>query len=73
MSKDSVLKRALTQSKKVRVYNLKYDETFKSIKEASDTLSLDTGVISKCCNGIQKSTKGFNCEFVLDCGSSKCG
>ena len=46
---------------------------FKSIKEASDTLSLDTGAISKCCNGIQKSTKGFTCEFVLDCGSSACG
>lgn len=73
ISKESILNRSLKQIKKVRLYNSKYDETFDSIKEAGKVLDLDVAAISKCCNGIQKSTKGFNCEFVIDCGSSKCG
>ena len=64
MPKEAVLKRALTQSKKVRIYNDTYNETFKSMTEASDTLDIDRGAISRCCNGLQKTTKGFTCEFV---------
>ena len=40
--------------------------TYCSIKEAAETLGLDRGSLSKCCNGKRKSVGGFRWEFVKE-------
>ena len=55
---------SLSQLKRVRVSNESFEQIFESIKEAGETLNLDRGAISRCCNGKQKSVKGYYCEFL---------
>lgn len=62
--KETVERRTLKLIKKVRVYNNSYSKEFESIRLACEELNLDRGAISRCCNGKQKSVKGYYCEFL---------
>lgn len=64
MSPESIKKRALSQSKKVRIYKDDFEEIFESILSASKKLKLDQGAVSRCCRGEYEQTKGYKCEFV---------
>jgi hypothetical protein len=64
MSPESVKKRALSQSKKVRIYTDDFEEIFESISSACKKLKLESGAVSRCCRGEYKHTKGYKCEFV---------
>lgn len=57
---------ATLQCKIIRSTRIKdnFEQDFSSIKEAGEILNLDTGNISKCCNGKQKTCKGYKFKFL---------
>ncbi len=56
-------KKKLSESHKKKVYCIELDETFNSVKEASEILGLDDSSISACCRKL-KSTHGYHFIYV---------
>ena len=67
-SKESILKRSKTQSKKIEVWDAlgNYIRDFDSIKECADFYKINSGNISKCCNGIYKTCKHMVFKFKIN-------
>lgn len=66
-SKESVKKRAKKQMKKVNMLDKNTGEilnTFNSIKEAGEFVSIDHSCISRACGGEYKTSGGYSWEFV---------
>lgn len=62
-----LIKSNLRQRKRVGKYDLKTGELleeFNSIKEASISIGCDSSNIGHCCNGRQKSVKGFSWKYL---------
>lgn len=56
------------------VYCITTNEVYESINAAAAALGLNIGNVSACCNGRQKSTRGYEFEFyteVIDNGEEE--